>query len=156
MFDLDEWFERWGVSQAARAELTVALTPSTFPTGTDGSESTVSSLVALEAARKGVMLMRNNVGVLTDTRGVPVRFGLMNDSKALNTVIKSADRVGIRSVRIEARHVGGVIGQFVSREIKREGWHYTGTPHERAQMAWALKVCAMGGDACFASGEGTL
>ncbi len=116
------------------------------------SEAAVQAAVRLEAARKGVRLWRNNVGALIDKRGVPVRYGLANDSKQLNESIKSADLIGWRPVVIG----GQCIAQFVSREVKAVGWRYTGTDHEVAQLAWAQLVTASGGDAAFCTGEGTL
>jgi hypothetical protein len=121
-----------------------------------GSEGYVQSTVRLEAARKGLRLWRNNVGALLDSRGVPVRYGLANDSQQLNKVVKSGDLIGWRSLLITPAHVGSRIAQFVSRECKRPGWKFTGDDHERAQLRWAEAVMSDGGDACFASGEGTL
>jgi len=120
------------------------------------SEAAVQAAVRLEAARKGLRLWRNNVGALIDARGVPVRYGLANDSKQLNEVIKSADLIGWRPLQIEQHHVGQVVAQFLSREVKAVGWHYTGDKHEQAQLAWAQLVTAGGGDAAFCTGEGTL
>lgn len=120
------------------------------------SEAATQAAVRLEAARKGVRLFRNNVGVLMDATGRPVRYGLANESKQVNDVCKSADLIGWRPVLIGPQHVGQVIGQFVSRECKRPGWRYTGNEHEQAQLAWAQLVAAGGGDAAFCAGEGTL
>lgn len=120
------------------------------------SEAAVQAAVRLEAARKGVRLFRNNVGALVDSRGVPVRYGLANDSKQLNEVMKSADLIGWRPLLIEPQHVGTVVAQFVSREVKAVGWHYTGADREPAQLAWAQLVTAAGGDAAFCTGTGTL
>jgi hypothetical protein len=120
------------------------------------SEAAVQAAVRLEAARKGVRLFRNNVGALIDSRGVPVRYGLANESKQVNEVMKSADLIGWRPVLIGPQHVGQVIGQFVSREVTAVGWHYTGNDREPAQLAWAQLVTAGGGDAAFCTGEGTL
>jgi hypothetical protein len=120
------------------------------------SEAAVQSIVRLEAARKGLKLWRNNVGALLDTRGVPVRYGLANDSPQLNKVVKSGDLIGWRPVLITPAHVGSRIAQFVSRECKRPGWRFNGDDHERAQLRWAETVMADGGDAAFCSGEGTL
>lgn len=125
-----------------------------FPTG--ASEAAVQAQVRLEAARKGLKAWRNNVGVLKDERGVPVRYGLANDSKRLNEVVKSGDLIGWRSVLVTPEMAGSRIAQFVSRECKRPGWRYSGNDHERAQLKWIEILLADGGDAAFCSGEGTL
>ncbi len=104
----------------------------------------------------GVYLTRNNVGALTDKYGRLIRYGLANSSKAENERIKSADLIGWRTVTITPDMVGRRIAQFLSREAKAPGWHYTGTDREVAQKAWADLVNAAGGDACFATGIGTL
>lgn len=154
-----QWAMRNQVSHQALAELRVifgieATTSIAIPK--DSSEAAVQSLVRLEASRKRVKLWRNNVGALLDSRGVPVRYGLANDSAALNKAVKSGDLIGWRPVLITADHLGSTIAQFVSRECKRPGWTYSGDDHERAQLRWAEAVMADGGDAAFCSGEGTL
>lgn len=158
--EINQWAIRHGVSAIALVELQVIFgLPGghAMPPAIAGrSEAAVQSAVRLEAARKGVRLFRNNVGALIDSRGVPVRYGLANDSKTLNAACKSGDLIGIRPVLIRPEHVGSVIGQFVSRECKRVGWRYTGDEHERAQLAWATMITAAGGDAAFCAGEGTL
>jgi hypothetical protein len=117
-------------------------------------ESEVQARVRLEAARRGWNLWRNNVGVLMDSRGVPVRYGLANDSKAVNANVKSGDLIGIRPVLITPQHVGHYIGQFVSVECKRDGWRASATDeHEAAQMRWAQIVLLAGGHAVFATSE---
>ena len=155
-----QWAARHGVSLQALHELQAlfGLHGGHFiPPAVKGtSEAAVQAAVRLEAARKGVRLFRNNVGALVDSRGVPVRYGLANDSKQLNEVMKSADLIGWRPLLIEPRHVGTVVAQFVSRECKRPGWHYTGADREPAQLAWAQLVTAGGGDAAFCTGVGTL
>lgn len=155
-----QWAVRHGVTVAALQELAGLfgmhgghdLPPEVKGT----SEAAVQAAVRLEAARKGVRLFRNNVGALIDSRGVPVRYGLANDSKQLNEVMKSADLIGWRPLLIEPRHVGTIVGQFVSREVKAVGWRYTGDDHEQAQLAWAQLVTSGGGDAAFCTGIGTL
>lgn len=117
------------------------------------SEAAVQSAVRLEAANKGVYLWRNNVGVLTDDRGVPVRYGLANDSKKLNETLKSSDLIGWRSIDLGR---GMRVAQFVAREVKEAGWTYTGTPHEVAQLNWINLINSQGGDAAFVNGVGTL
>lgn len=151
MNELQEWMAAWGVPAAALPDLLqrmgVVLVPP--PAGRDGSETRVQGLVRLAAHRHDEILWRNNVGVLDDKRGVPVRFGLCNDSAAVNKRIKSADLIGSRRRRITAADVGAIIGQFTSRECKREGWVWCGDDHEQAQLRWALIVQAWGGDARF-------
>lgn len=120
------------------------------------TEAYSQSQVRLEAPRAGVYLWRNNVGVLEDRYGTPVRFGLANDSPALNKRLKSADLIGVRPVTITPAHVGYTIGQFVSRECKRPDWKWTGNEREVAQAEWAALITSLGGDAKFATGPGTL
>lgn len=155
-----QWAIRNGVSQGALSELTLIFgtAPQHVPyySGPDHTEAYTQSLVRLEAAKKGLKLWRNNVGVLDDARGVPVRYGLANDSTRLNETIKSGDLIGWRSVLITPAHLGSTIAQFVSRECKHPRWTYKGDEHEAAQLRWAEVVIASGGDACFASAEGTL
>ena len=155
--DIHKWATRNGVSADAISELYTIF--GMFPESDSnaiGDESLVQVEVRLEASRNGVRLFRNNVGALIDSRGVPVRYGLANDSKKVNSVIKSADLIGWRTVTITPEHVGQQIAQFVSRECKRRGWKYTGGAHEVAQLAWLKLVVAGGGDAKFTTGEGTL
>ena len=120
------------------------------------SESSASDLIRLEASRLGIRLWRNNVGAGKLQDGSFIRWGLCNDSAALNREIKSADLIGIRPLLITPAHVGQVIGQFISREVKHPLWKWHGTDREVAQLAWVDLVNSLGGDACFATGEGTL
>jgi hypothetical protein len=158
---LHAWAARWNIPHAAIVELQGMYGLNGTP-GDDGaavkgkSEAYAQSQVVLEAARKGVRIWRNNVGVLEDKTGRPVRYGLANQSKEINAVLKSGDLIGIRPVVITPALVGHTIGQFVSREIKEPGWHYTETEREAAQLRWAELINSLGGDACFATGEGTL
>ena len=152
------WAIKHGVSAIAMDELRQLLMGELITAGvaeSGTSESAVSSIIRLEAAERGVLLLRNNVGVLANDGGRPVRYGLANDSAAMNKQLKSADFIGIRPVRIQPEHIGQVIGQFVSREAKRVGWRYTGAGREEAQMRWVNLVTSYGGNACFASGAGT-
>lgn len=149
------WAQKWGVSLAAIHDLQSQL-GSVQPVITEHSgadEASVQSRVRVAEGRKGALLFRNNVGALPDARGVPVRYGLANDSSALNKVVKSGDLIGIRPIWIEPHHVGQVIGQFVSRECKAEGWQYGNTPREQAQQAWIDLIVAKGGDATFTTGS---
>jgi hypothetical protein len=121
-----------------------------------GSEGRQQSLIRLEAANKGFQLFRNNVGALQDRTGRMVRYGLANESKKQNELLKSADLIGWQPVVIQQWMVGYKIAQFLSVEVKEEGWVFTGDEHETAQQAWAELVTADGGRALFASAPGSL
>lgn len=121
-----------------------------------GSETRQQSLVLMEAAEKGIHLFRNNVGALKDLRGIPVRYGLANESKKQNELIKSADLIGWQPVVIQQWMVGYKIAQFLSVEMKEEGWTFSGDDHENAQQAWVELVLSAGGRALFATGPGKL
>ena len=153
-----DWAARWGIPPAAVAELqTRVLRLDGTPGSAVGkSEAAVQNAVRLEASRKGGRLWRNNVGAGYSDTGDFLRWGLANDSAQVNRTIKSADLIGLRPVRIEQKHVGLVLGQFVSREIKASGWKYAGTDREVAQLNWATLIGTLGGDARFATSEGTL
>lgn len=158
---LNEWAAQWRIPLAALEDLRTrfGLQHPPVPTPADAdkrSEAWASSAVRLEAARKGHYLWRNNNGAGYMQDGSFIRWGLCNDSKALNERVKSPDLIGIRRMLIEPRHVGSVFGQFLAREVKPPGWRFTGDDHEVAQLKYLELVAAAGGDACFATGEGTL
>lgn len=155
---LEDWALAWGIPHAAIADLRTRMGMDYMPRAgeSEQSETAVQAEVRLDAARCGVTLFRNNVGALLDSREVPVRYGLANDSAKLNKVIKSGDLIGWRTIVIGPQHMGMHIAQFVSREVKHGLWRYGGTPHEEAQAAWANLVLAAGGDAGFCTGPGTL
>lgn len=149
------WAARWNIPQGALDELAAL-------TGIDGqlketrepgaSESRIQSQCRLRAEEQGNFLTRNNVGALKDERGVPVRYGLMNDSKALNKVIKSADLIGGRRVLITGDMVGQTILQFYSVECKEADWKFNpNDPHTEAQLRWAQYINSRGGYAVFAT-----
>lgn len=154
------WAQRWGIPAEAINELqalTLCTDHPTLPAVQAGkNEASVSAQVRREATEAGCRLWRNNVGVLTDERGVPVRFGLCNESKQMNEEMKSSDLIGIRPVVITQAMVGFTIGQFMAREVKKADWRYTGKGRETAQKNYIDMVNAMGGDACFANRRGTV
>lgn len=160
---LDQWASRHAVTPAALAELRTLMglegcaivTPDPKRPAEPASEAYIQSGIRLEAAREDILLFRNNVGALLDERGVPVRYGLANDSKQMNDRIKSADLIGIRKVLIGPQHIGRTLGLFVSRECKAAGWKYRGDKHEQAQQRWLDLVLSYGGDAAFAAGPGS-
>ena len=152
---IEAWATKWHVPPEAVRDLYQQLTVVAQPTGPvvrGKSEAAVQAEVRLAAARQGVHLWRNNVCAFLDKRGVPVRAGLANDTKAMNQHIKSADLIGIRPVLITQAHVGSTIGQFVSREVKEVAWCWRGDEHELAQARWALLVALAGGDAAIVNG----
>lgn len=123
------------------------------------SESRVQSLVRLEATYRKVptQLFRNNVGAMKDARGVPVRFGLANDSKLLNAELKSGDLIGWESVLITPDMVGQTFARFLSVECKAQEWSSNpADPHEAAQRRWAALVIAAGGRALIVNAPGSL
>lgn len=152
--NLHQWAQRWSIPPAAILELETVVVHEPHR-DSDGSESRAQSEVRLEAAGFGIRLFRNNVGAGKLETGGFLRWGLANDSEALNKSVKSGDLIGIRKTLITPTMVGQHIGQFVSREIKRHKWQYRGTPEEKAQMRWALFVNSMGGDAAITNGIGS-
>lgn len=168
---LDEWATRWpNLPPGCLADLKMCLgLDGTYNTqhikrpGEGASESHVTSLLRLEAAKKDIPLFRNNVGSLIDSRGIPVRFGLANESKRENDAFKSSDWIGIRPLLIGPQHMGRTIGQFVAREVKEGSWTYTGNEHghdgqrrQWAQLEFGKFVMRYGGDFAFVAGVGTL
>lgn len=151
--EIRQWATRHHVGQDALAELSAILgSTGNEETGTR-SESNVQSRVRLAAPAAAMRLWRNNVGVLQDERGVPVRYGLANDTKALNERLKSHDLIGWRRLLIAPEHVGSIVAQFVSIECKREGWRPRESPaREQAQERWAALVVADGGYSRFVTG----
>lgn len=155
---LDDWQVRWGIGSVAMAELHQAMVLETKAAAVSSTapEQTVQNAIRVEAADKGLVLWRNNVGLAFDNKGNPIRFGLANDSQKINRRIKSSDLIGIRPVKIEEQHVGMLFGQFVAREVKRPEWKYAGTDHEKAQAKFLELVAMYGGDSGFANNTGTL
>ena len=161
MTDIYSWALRHRVSIEAVRELQTMMGVYTPPLaqgdpGYGKSEAWVQSAVRLEASQKGVLLFRNNVGVLEDKTGRPVRYGLANDSKQVNETIKSGDLIGGRPIVIQPYHVGHTVLQLVSVECKEPGWQFTGAGREDAQLRWANLINSRGGYARFATGPGVL
>lgn len=156
--NLLQWAAKWGIPYEAIYDLRREFgTVDTDPAPIRGaSEAAVQNNVRLEASRKGLRLWRNNVGACMDDAGNFIRYGLANDSKKMNDLIKSSDLIGIRPVTVTQDHVGLIIGQFVAREVKSGDWSYSGTDRERAQLRFLELVASLGGDAAFAVGEGSL
>lgn len=155
MLNIGSWADKWNICDEALDELYRFLW--SFPTATKNglNEAGVQSLVKLEASVKKCRLWRNNSGALP-TPGGFMRFGLGNESEAINKQFKSSDLIGIRPVKITEEHLGKTIGQFLCREVKAGDWKYSATPREIAQKNFIDLINLMGGDAAFANGEGTI
>ena len=116
------------------------------------SESGVASRVRLDAANIGLNLWRNNVGVLLDQTGRPVRYGLANDSKKMNRNIKSSDLIGVRTILITPDMVGELVGVFTAVETKHPDWSFKASDqHSVAQKNFHDIVKNAGGYAGFAT-----
>lgn len=115
-------------------------------------EAAAQNHILLDAANLGCNLYRNNVGVLTNQRGVPVRYGILNDSAAINKRYKSSDLIGICPIRITPEMVGQVIGVFTAVECKETSWKYNPKDeHQIAQKAFIDLILSNGGYAGFAT-----
>ena len=115
------------------------------------SEAEVLQDIRLGLSVTGVRAFRNNVGVAVDRTGRSVRYGIANESRNMNSKIKSSDLICIAPVIITLDMVGMKIGRFMAIEVKREGWRYTGTGREPAQLAWLDLINSLGGDGRFAT-----
>ncbi len=118
-------------------------------------EGSSSDKVRLRLTDWGVRVFRNNSGVLTDARGVPVRFGLGNESKKINDQLKSSDYIGYTPVLITPEMVGKTVAVFTGIEVKAEGTKIR-TDWPRKSREWAQQkfinlVNAAGGLAGFAT-----
>lgn len=126
------------------------------------SETANQNHIRRVLATQGYHLDRNNRGVLSDRRGVPVRFGLANDSEQLGRVLKSGDLIGWRTLLVTPDMVGEAIAQYTSIEVKPHGWkppgvgpvddgrgRLTAYGHYLGQKRWADLVNAAGGRAGF-------
>ncbi len=110
----------------------------------------------LEASKLGYVLSRNNVGVAMRD-GVPVRYGLFNETKQMNQNWKSSDLIGLRPIIITPTMVGCTIGQFVALEIKRSSWKFSpSNKREVAQLKFINFVQSIGGYAKFVNREGMI
>lgn len=152
---LQEWANRWALPVEALHELQhVMINQATQPHGTETSESTESAVqqqIRMAACKRGARLWRNNSGAVTTDDGRHVRFGLGNDSKRMNTVIKSSDLIGVTPVIITDDHIGRTFGVFTSIEVKHPGWQYKNTDRESAQLNWINAIKNLGGFASFAT-----
>jgi hypothetical protein len=101
-------------------------------------EATLAGPGAVLVSQCGGALWRNNNGACVDETGRHIRYGLGNVSAKHQREWTSPDSCGIAP--------GGL---FLGVEWKRPGWHYTGTPRERAQLNCIRNISALGGIAGF-------
>ena len=150
----NEWASDWNLPPAALQDLRARL--SQVPPSKPGTpEGRVQQEIRIDAAHKGILLWRNNNGACEDSKtGRVIRYGLGNDSKKINSRIKSSDLIGVTPVVIGPEDVGRFVGIFTSLEVKRSGWVYKGTAREKAQLAWLRLVETFGGIARFTTGVG--
>jgi hypothetical protein len=144
---LDEWARRWNIPAAAMRELVAG---SSTPQGRHAgvSEAGVQGQLRIDAANRGWVLWRNNVGAVDG-----LRYGLCNDSKGLNDMLKSSDLIGIRPVLVTEKHIGQTIGQFAAVEVKKGNWRPGKSKRELAQGAFLALVRKFGGFGAFSTGE---
>jgi len=144
------WAIRWSIPPAALTDLLTCLGAAMTPdssTAAPSSEAAVQNAVRIEHAKRTYgRLFRNNSGVATAENGRPVRYGLCNDTPAINNKVKSPDLVGVTPVTCPC---GRLYGVFTGYECKPTGWHYTATDRERAQLAFITFINQMGGRAAF-------
>lgn len=159
---LHDWAIVHAIPPAALAALHALLAagdhaPPPADPSTLASEARTQSYTRLDAAAHGVWLTRNNVGAYQDPKSDRwIRYGLANESKPQNALIKSGDLIGIRPRVIIVTDIGKTIGQFVSRECKREGWKFNpNDKREAAQARWRDFINMHGGDAAFTTGYGS-
>ena len=109
--------------------------------------------IRLQASKRGWRLWRNNVGAGVLKTGGFIRWGLANESAAMNNAVKSSDLIGIRPILITQEHVGKVIGQFVAIEVKHSMWKFNKKDNrEKAQKVFLDLINKLGGYAIFSTG----
>lgn len=127
-------------------------------------ESAVETHIRLDAAKLGIELWRNNVGMawhgevthLKDgsihiRNPRPVRYGICNESKQMNEVVKSSDWLGITPEMVMPHHVGEIWGIFTALEAKPTNFKFNSSDkHLLAQKNFHDIVRKAGGRAGFA------
>jgi len=116
------------------------------------SESAIQQRIKLSESQKGNRLWRNNNGACEDKNGRTIRYGLGNESAQIIKLFKSSDLIGITPHIITQEDIGRLVGIFTSIEVKKEGWVYTGTSREIAQLNWLNLITKLGGIARFDAG----
>ncbi len=143
---LKDWANRWGVPLNGMIELSnVLATPYYMPSDCDQmTEDWVMSNVLLESSSVGARLWRNNVGATVTDNGF-LRYGICNETPAVNKVLKSSDFIGCTPIVIDWTHVGRTLGIFTAIETKKQGWTFKGTDREVGQLNFINLVKSIGG-----------
>lgn len=119
-------------------------------------EARSSHAVRERASAWGVRLFRNNSGVLMNDVGIPVRFGLGNESSKTNKDLKTGDYIGWTPVTITPEMVGKTLPVFTNMEVKASGFKtretYNKNSREHGQNNFNQIVVRAGGIAGFTSG----
>lgn len=114
-------------------------------------EMPAQQLVRLKAGELNAPLWRNNRGAFQHSVNRWVRFGLGNDSKNVDDVMKSSDLIGITPTLIMPHHVGRLVGVFTAIEMKAPDWHMIPSDKRAAaQLNYIELVKRCGGYAGFA------
>jgi hypothetical protein len=143
---LTELYDMWGIGESHEST-----------SAKPKSEAAVQNAVRQEWSELGGRGWRNNNGAY-DAKHPPspgTRWGLCNDSAAMNKKVKSSDLIGPLPRLITPEMVGTTIAQFAARECKPEGWVYSGTEREVAQLRFGQIVTMLGGDFKFVTGPGS-
>lgn len=146
----EEWAEKWKLPPEAISELNQLSSAFSQPES-DVSENAVASECRVLLGKLDIISMRNNVGVLEDRNGRPVRYGLCNESPAMNKVLKASDDILIIPHIVRPEDVGRKFGIFGAAEYKRKDWKFTGKGREVAQSNFHRMVQAKGGIGFFAN-----
>jgi hypothetical protein len=151
---ITEWARKWKIPAEALVDLSNTLIPPNSGHDSDArTEADVQADVREKVSKNGGRIWRNNCGVATSCDGRPIRFGLANDSKKINSIIKSSDLIGITPHKVMLSDVGKIVGVFTAYEVKKPGWNFTGTKREKAQERFLQLVVAMGGIGKFINCE---
>lgn len=105
------------------------------------TEAALTREIQAALTDKDTRLWRNNCGVLIDSRGQHVAYGL---------AVGSSDLIGLRSVVILPEHIGSTLAVFCAVEVKLPGVRAR-PEHQRNYIDQVLR---MGGRAGFASSVG--
>lgn len=148
--DLTQWATRWQLPPQAIAELQ-QLTAAYADPNSGKSEEAVASECRLALNQRGIITMRNNVGALKDAKGRWVRFGLCNETKGMNEVIKSSDDICIIPYVVKPKDIGRKLGVFLGVEHKKRDWVFGSESREVAQAQFQRMISNVGGVGLFAN-----